>query len=255
MNPLLEADGLTLRAGPRTLFEQLSLRVAPGELWCVLGCNGSGKTSLLHALAGLRAPQAGMVRLGGRPLADWPPADAACLRGLLPQALHDAFAARVLDVVLLGRHPHLARWAWEDDEDRALALAALRVVDADGLAMRDVTTLSGGERQRVGIAALLAQQPLLLLLDEPVAHLDLRHQLIVLDHLAALVRDGRHAVVLSLHDLNLARRYATHALLLGPGGPRLGPVAEVMTEEALGMAFGHPVTRAEVAGRTVFVAG
>jgi iron complex transport system ATP-binding protein len=157
--------------------------------------------------------------------------------------------------VLLGRHPHLARWAWEDDEDRALALAALRVVDADGLAGRDVTTLSGGERQRVGIAALLAQQPLLLLLDEPVAHLDLRHQLIVLDHLAALVRDGRHAVVLSLHDLNLARRYATHALLLGPGGPRLGPVDEVMTEEALGMAFGHPVTRAEVAGRTVFVAG
>ncbi len=255
MSPLLEAEGLTLRAGPRTLFEDLSLCIAPGELWCVLGCNGSGKTSLLHALAGLRLPQAGTVKLGGRPLADWPPADAACLRGLLPQALHDAFSARVLDLVLLGRHPHLARWAWEDDADRALALEALRAVDADALAGRDVTTLSGGERQRVGIAALLAQQPLLLLLDEPVAHLDLRHQVVVLDHLAALVQDGRRAVVLSLHDLNLARRYATHVLLLGPGGPRPGPVDAVMTEDALGTAFGHPVMRAEVGGRTVFVSG
>lgn len=250
---LLETDGLTLRIGARTLLESLSLRVAPGELWCVIGSNGSGKTTLLHALAGLRAADAGSVRLAGKLLADWQATDAACLRGLLPQTLHDAFSASVLEVVLMGRHPHLARWAWEDDGDRSVARAALRAVDLDTLETRDVTTLSGGERQRVGIAALLTQNPLLLLLDEPVAHLDLHHQIVVLEHLRALVHDGGRAAVLSIHDLNLARRFASHALVLGGAEPRLGPVDEVMNETILSEAFGHAVRRAQVGPHTVFV--
>ena len=253
---LLEADGLALRAGTRELLRGLSLRVEPGELWCVLGANGSGKTTLLHALAGLGAPARGAVRLAGRPLAQWSAIDAARLRGLLPQTLHDAFSASALDVVLMGRHPHLARWEWEDDSDRDIARAALHAVDLDALADRDVTTLSGGERQRVGIAALLAQDPQLLLLDEPVAHLDLRHQIVVLDHLAMLARQHGKAVLLSIHDLNLARRFATHALLLGGDAqvPMHGAVDSVMTEAALGAAFGHPVCRERVGGQTLFVA-
>jgi iron complex transport system ATP-binding protein len=252
--PVLALRGLTLRAGVKLLFEGLSLQVLPGELWCVLGPNGSGKTSLLHAIAGLLTPAAGRVELGGRPIDDWPPALAALQRGLLPQALNDAFAARALDVVLTGRHPHLHGWAWEGDVDVAIALDALRSVDLDGFADRDVLTLSGGERARVGIAALLAQDPALLLLDEALAHLDLKHQLGVLHHLHRLVQQRGKAVMLSTHDLNLAQRFATHVVLLSAGPePIAGPAAVVLTEAALGAAFGHPVTRVQAGSHVAFV--
>lgn len=250
---LLEARALTLAIGQRTLVEGLSLTVRPGDVWALLGPNGSGKTTLLHTLAGLRPGQGGDVLLGGRPLAQWSPEAAARQRGLLPQALGDAFSAPVLDIVLIGRHPHLARWAWEDDADRELARAALAAVDLHGFEDHDVLTLSGGERQRVGLAALLAQDPALLLLDEPLAHLDLHHQIAVMQHLQALARTAGKAVVLSLHDLNLARRFATHALVLAATGHRAGPVADVMDERTLGAAFGHPVRCVEAAGHRLFV--
>ena len=257
MSVLLEADGIALRVGRRVLLRELSLRIVPGELWCVLGPNGSGKTTLLHTLAGLRAPDAGAIRLAGKPFAAWSGREAARQRGLLPQALHDAFSVSALDVVLLGRHPHLARWAWEGDAEHAVAHAALRAVEMETMAARDVTTLSGGERQRVGIAALLAQDPSLLMLDEPVAHLDLKHQIVVLRHLASLAQRGGKAVLLSLHDLNLARRFATHALVLtgDDGVPVLGAVDDAMDEATLSAAFGHRVMRERVGERTVFVAG
>lgn len=254
MSALLEVDGLALRAGARTLVQGLSFAVARGEIWSVLGPNGSGKTTLLHTLAGLRAPEHGVVRLAGRPLGHWRAGDAACLRGLLPQTLHDAFSATALDIVLMGRHPHLSRWAWEDDADRALAMGKLAAVELAECAERDVTTLSGGERQRAGIAALLAQDPLLLLLDEPVAHLDLRHQIVVLEHLRATARKDGKAIVLSIHDLNLARRYSSHVLVLGGRTPVLGAVDTTMNDAALTEAFGHPVARRLLDDRVVFVA-
>lgn len=250
---LLRAEGLRLEAGPRILVDDLQLAVRPGEVWALLGPNGSGKSTLLHTLAGLLPPAAGRLWLAERPLAAWSPGEAACLRGLLPQVLGDAFGAPVLDTVLIGRHPHLARWAWETPQDVAIACAALAAVDLAGFEARDVLTLSGGERQRVGLAALLAQDPLLLLLDEPLAHLDLHHQVAVLEHLRQRARGSNKAVLLALHDLNLAHRFATHALVLSPQGHRAGPVAEVMTEAALGAAYGHRLQRAEAAGRTLFV--
>ncbi|WP_157267584.1 ABC transporter ATP-binding protein [Azohydromonas aeria] len=254
--PLLEADALALRAGTRTLLEQFDLRVDPGQCWALLGPNGSGKSTLLHALAGLRPAQAGSIRLDGRPLARWSALEAARRRGLLPQQLHDAFGAPVLDVVLTGRHPHLPRWGWETEDDRSIARAALAAVDLHGFEARDVRGLSGGERQRVGIAALLAQAPRLLMLDEPLAHLDLPHQVAVLAHLRALAAREGHAVLLSIHDFNLAHRFATHALLLGRPGvaPRAGEADTVMSAAALSEAFGHRVRRGMVEGRTVFVA-
>jgi len=253
LSPLLQAENLSLRVGVRVLIEALSMTVTPGELWCVLGPNGSGKTTLLHTLAGLRAPDAGAVQLAGRPLAAWDTTEAARLRGLLPQTLHDAFSASALEIVLMGRHPHLSRWGWEGEVDRDMAVAALAAVELASVAERDVVTLSGGERQRVGIAALLAQDPPLLLLDEPVAHLDMRHQVVVLRLLRELVRGANKAVVLSIHDLNLARRFATHALVLG-GAPVQGLVDEAMTEVTLAAAFGHPVARREIGDRVVFIA-
>lgn len=253
--PLLATRNLALRVGSRALVEGLSLQVGAGELWCLIGANGSGKTTLLHALAGLRQPDAGEVLLMGRPLQAWPLEEAALHRGLLPQNLHDAFSARALDVVLMGRHPHLARWALEGQRDMQIARDALHAVDMAEMAGRDVLTLSGGERQRVGIAALLAQQPSVLLLDEPVAHLDLRHQLVVLEHLSRLAREQRKGVLLAIHDLNLAHRFATHALVLGAGLQACcGRVDDVMNEATLGRAFGHPVATVRNGAQTLFVA-
>jgi len=252
--PLLEACGLVLEVGGRTLVRELSFCLKPGELWCMLGQNGAGKTTFLHTAVGLREPQGGTIRLAGRGLHDWTPLEAANLRGFLPQTLHDAFGANVLDSVMLGRHPHLGRWQWEGQGERAIARDALGAVDLAGFEDRDLLSLSGGERQRVALAALLVQDAPLLLLDEPVSHLDLRHQVLVLTQLGQLAREHGKGVLFTLHDLNLAARFASHALMLAPGGEVLqGPIGEVMTESDLCRVFGHRVTRIEVAGRTLFI--
>jgi iron complex transport system ATP-binding protein len=252
--PLLESAGLSLRVGARTLVRELDFCIHPGELWCVLGPNGSGKTTLLHTLAGLREAQGGTVHLAGKELGKWSVAEAARLRAFLPQTFPDAFSASALDCVMLGRHPHLSRWQWEGEGDRDMALALLALVDLAGFAQRDVLTLSGGERQRVALASTFAQDAQLLLLDEPVSHLDLHHQVLMLEHFSLLARERRRGIVFSVHDLNLAARFASHALLLTPqGAVRQGPIAEVMTDEELHCAFGHRVTRVHAAGRTLFV--
>jgi iron complex transport system ATP-binding protein len=253
--PLLDVRALSLRVGARTLLSQLSLQVHAGELWCVLGPNGSGKTTLLHTLAGLRAPASGSVSCLGFDVAHAAPEQLARRRGLLTQTVHDSFSATVLDVALLGRHPHHDRWSFGDsDDDRRIALDALATVDAAALAARDVTSLSGGERQRVAVAALLAQQVPLMLLDEPTAHLDLKHQIGLLTHLRAWVRQGAHAALLALHDLNLAARFATHALLLAPDGQACaGTVDDVMTDDALADAFDHPLRRQRVDTRWIYL--
>ena len=252
--PLLEVDGLTLSVASRPLVRDLDFSVCPGDLWCVLGPNGAGKSTLLHTLVGLREAQAGVVRLAGKDLQAWSALEAARRRGFLPQAFHDSFSSSVLDCVVLGRHPHLSRWQWEDEDDREIALVALAQVDLAGLAERDVLTLSGGERQRVALASLFAQDAPLLLLDEPVSHLDLHHQVLVLEHLGLLARERGRGVLFTVHDLNLAARFASHALLLTPQGTvRHGPVAAVMTENELSAAFGHRIACVEAAGRILFV--
>jgi iron complex transport system ATP-binding protein len=251
--PLIEAIDVTLRAGVRTLAAHLSLRVHPGELWCVLGPNGSGKTTLLHTLAGVHPPAAGRVHVSGDDVARCAPEQLALRRALLTQTVHDSFSASALEVVLLGRHPHHDRWSFDDAQDRRIARDALQTVDAWALQARDVTTLSGGERQRVAIAALLAQRVPMMLLDEPTAHLDLKHQVSVLTHLRTLVDGGAHAAVIALHDLNLAARFASHALLLGGPAPLSGAVDDVMSESALAAAFEHPLRRVRIDSRWTYV--
>jgi iron complex transport system ATP-binding protein len=251
---LLGVDALRVGVNGRTLIDAISFTVRPRDVWCVLGANGAGKTLLLHTLAGLRPLQGGAIALAARPLAHWRLEDAARMRGFLPQFNTHAFPMTVTDAVVMGRHPHLSRWGWEGDEEAAHAHRALSDVGLEALARRDVSTLSGGERQRVAIATLLAQDAPLMLLDEPIAHLDLRHQVRVLDHLAELGRRDR-GIVLSIHDLTLARRCATHALLLhGDGRADVGRIEDVMTDAALSDAFACRVERVDAGGRAVYVA-
>jgi iron complex transport system ATP-binding protein len=239
--PTLAIRGLGIRAGRRTLVEDLDLDMREGECWCVLGPNGSGKSTLLHALAGLRAPDTGSIAFFGTPWSGCDMRAAARRRGLLLQEHHDAFSAGVLETVLIGRHPHIGRFGWESAADLQCAMDALRQVDLEGFAERDVLTLSGGERQRVALATLLVQDPELLLLDEPSAHLDLAHQAAIFEHLHALAHAGR-TIVFATHDCNLAQRFATHALLLdGEGAVASGPARTLLEPERLSRLFGFPL--------------
>jgi len=240
--PLAAARALTLRAGTRTLIDALTQTFRPGELWCIAGPNGAGKTTLISALAGLTTPAAGHVEIDGIALPHWRPARLAQRRALMPQTIRDAFSASVLDIVLLNRFPHLTGWGWERADDRAAARAALAALGLDTLAARDVLSLSGGERQRVALAAVLCQGAPLLLVDERLSHLDLHHQVACLDALTHWMRAGARAVIFSCHDLNLARRFATHALLLdGHGGFQAGAARDVLSPRHASGAFGHPL--------------
>lgn len=251
--PLLEADALALRIGERWLCCEFSLRLAAGECLALLGPNGAGKTTLLHTFAGLRAPTVGAVRLHGRPLAAWDGSALARFRGLLAQQQPDHFSSTVLETVLIGRHPHLGRWGWENAHDEAVARRVLDEVGLAGMESRDILTLSGGERQRVAIAALLAQSPTLYLLDEPTNHLDLHYQIATLELFRRLTHAGCGAAMV-LHDINLAARYADHVVLLdGRGGVVAGTRDEVLQPERLSRAFGHPIARIEAAGRAIFI--
>ncbi len=237
--PRLSCRALTLSVAGRTLVSGLDLDVRAGECWVVVGPNGAGKTTLVATLAGLVPPASGEIAYDGMPLDRIGLRERALRRGFLAQDSVDFFPATVLETALVGRHPHLARWEWESAADIAHAREALAAFGLAGLDTRDARTLSGGERRRLALAALLAQDPALLLLDEPSSHLDLGQQIAALDTLTALARRGARAIVMVLHDLHLALRYADHAITLGGGRAHAGPAAEILTAEALSELFGH----------------
>jgi len=252
---LLRAERLRVRVGGRTLLDGLDLAVEAGTVWAVLGRNGAGKTTLLHTLAGLRPAAAGCIHLNGEPLAAWSRRAIARRIGLLPQDNHDPFPATVLETALIGRHPHLEPWRWEDRTDRDLALDALRLVGLETFAARDVGSLSGGERRRLAMATLLTQDPGLMLLDEPSNHLDLHHQVQLLGLLSERNRSPGRGALMTLHDVNLADRFCTHALLLFPDAPPLaGPCGEVLNEGTLTQLYGHPIRKLHDRDRRAFLA-
>lgn len=249
----LAARGLDVAIAGKTVVRGLDLDLQAGESVVLLGRNGVGKTTLLTTLAGLYAPAAGQLRLHGQSYAEHGPRAAARLRGLLPQHPSDAFPATVLESVLVGRHPHLSRWAWEGEADHGIARQALADLDLTDFAARDIHTLSGGERQRVALAALLAQQPAVYLLDEPLSHLDLNHQIAVLRLFSRRIRDTGAALIMVLHDINLAAHYADRVLLLhGEGEYELLAAAD-LDSQRLTRLYGHPLRELREDGRRWFV--
>jgi iron complex transport system ATP-binding protein len=250
---MLAAQSLEVSVADRLLVKDLSFALEPGQFACVLGANGAGKSLTLHTLAGLRAPAAGRVALGGRPLGAWPRRERARRLGLLTQVTEDPFPGTVFDAVLIGRHPHIGVWQLEGERDLEVAHAVLAECGLDGFAGRAIDTLSGGERRRVALAAVLAQDPAVLLLDEPHNHLDPHHQLDVLKLVRARADAGR-AVLATLHDPALAARFADRALLLfGDGGWRYGPVAEALTAESLSALYRVAMREIVVEGRRLFL--
>ncbi|MFC1404452.1 MULTISPECIES: heme ABC transporter ATP-binding protein [Streptacidiphilus] len=234
-----EVSGAGLLRAGRTVLDRIDLRIRAGELLALLGPNGAGKSSLLALLAGDLAPTAGRVLLRGRPLDSYRPAELALHRALLPQASPLSFPFPAGEVVRMGRAP----WAGisSPEQDDAAVARALAEADAAAFTDRPYTDLSGGERARVALARVLAQQAPLLLLDEPTAALDLRHQELVLRTARARAAAG-DAVVVVLHDLGLAAAYADRlALLHGGGLAGYGTVGEVLDGERLSEVYGCAV--------------
>ncbi|MFC3234426.1 heme ABC transporter ATP-binding protein [Streptomyces nitrosporeus] len=237
--PVAEAAGLTLRLGRRPVLDAVDLTAHAGEVVALVGPNGAGKSTLLAALAADLPPDSGAVRIDGRPAAAWTPAELALRRAVLPQSATLSFPFPVEDVVRMGRAP----WAGtplEGEDDTAVA-AAMAATEVTRFAGRPFSALSGGERARVALARVLAQRAPLLLLDEPTAALDLRHQELVLRVCRERAAAG-DAVVVVLHDLGLAAAYADRAVVLRDGRVAAdGPPAGVFTGELLGEVYRQPV--------------
>lgn len=251
---MIHTEQLALHMGQRVLVKDLNWHVGQGQCWSIIGRNGAGKSTLLRTLAGLRQPEAGKVLIGGRALGDWPLAELARQRAFLAQSRSDAFAYSVIETVLSARHPYHDNRYWEDSDDHGIAMRALADMEVDGLAQRDVRTLSGGERQRVAIAAMLAQDTPLLLLDEPANALDLAHQVSVMQLLARLCREQHKTAVMVGHDLTLAHSVSSHALLLmGDGRWLAGTAEETMQASLLSDYLGHPIEMIQHGARRIFI--
>ena len=229
----------------RPVLSGTSLRLSRGEFVALLGRNGSGKTTLLRILSGTLTPSAGSVTFGGRPLREMSRAEAARRIALLPQSLELPHGFRVSELVAMGRTPHAAHLFATTETDRSAVRRALRDAGATDLADRYPAELSGGERQRVLVAMALAQEPRLLLLDEPTLHLDLAHQVALLESVIALQRSRGVTAVAVFHDLNLAAAFAPRVAVLDDG--RIvadGAPAEVLTPRFVEAVFGVSVAEA-----------
>ncbi|MFF0586900.1 heme ABC transporter ATP-binding protein [Streptomyces sp. NPDC003781] len=236
---LAAAEGLRVHLGGRPVLDRVDVEVRAGEVLALVGPNGAGKSTLLGALAADVPAAEGVVRVHGRPVTDWSAHELALRRAVLPQSASLSFPFAVAEVVRMGRAP----WAGgdrEDEDDTAVAEAMART-EVTGFAERPFSSLSGGERARVALARVLAQRAPLLLLDEPTAALDLRHQELVLRLCRQRARAG-DAVVVVLHDLALAAAYADRVALLRSGRIAAGgPPSEVFAEGLLSEVYDQPV--------------
>lgn len=251
MSPGIAVHGLGFhfRGAPRPALAEISFDVAPGTIHGIIGPNGSGKSTLLRLLLGALEPGTGAVHYEGRPLGDWSRRELARAIGVVPQREELAFPLTVRQLVAMGRYPHLRTWQREGAADRRAIGHALERCDVAQFADRTLGTLSGGELQRVLLARALAQEPRTLVLDEPTAALDIRHEMAIFELLAALAAQDRVTVVVVTHNLNLAARYTDRLLLLDRGRTACaGTPAEVMVRETLERVYGWPLAVIEHPG-------
>lgn len=252
--PVLAVEGLSFAYGERAVLREVSFTVAAGETLAILGANGAGKTTLLACLNRLREPSGGRVLVGGKPVAALPRKELGRLVALVPQMRAPAFDFTIEELILMGRNPHLPAFGMPTAADRALATEELAELGIGHLARRRVTEVSGGELQLAYIARALVQASRAILLDEPVAHLDLRNQVAILS-LARRVASRRGlAVVMVLHDPNHALGYADRALLLNGGAvAAAGPPAEVLSPARIREVYGVDARPVLVDGRPFLV--
>jgi iron complex transport system ATP-binding protein len=243
---LLEAHELSAAFGRRGVLRGVSLSIAEGELWAVLGPNGAGKSTLLRTLLALHPPSGGRISVLGRPLGEWPRRQLARAIAWVPQVFEPTFGFTGLEVVAMGRSPHQGLWGLPTDADLARARAAMEELGIAALAARPATAMSGGEQRLLLLARAFVQEPKVLLLDEPTAFLDLRHQVEALR--ALKLRTGRGLGALAvLHDVNLAAAFADRVLLLREGRAlATGSAREVLTSAVLERLY--DVSMTEVPG-------
>jgi iron complex transport system ATP-binding protein len=238
----LELVGTTFAYDSEPVLSEVDLAVEPGRFFGLLGPNGSGKTTLLGLLSGALRADAGAVKIMGRDVTAWDRRELARLVAVVPQRFDLAFPFSVQEVVLLGRVPHRGPLALDRAEDLKVAREAMQAVEVLHLASRRMHELSGGEFKRVVVAKALAQQPRVLLLDEPAAHLDIRHQVSLYELVEDIRRRTGVTVVSAMHDLNLAAAYCDRVALLSRGRiARTGSVEEVMTYRHLRDVFGTEI--------------
>jgi len=235
--PVMQACALAVGHGTRRVLADVDFALQRGEVLCLLGPNGCGKTTLFRTLLGLLAPLAGAVQVGGKPVAHWARADFARHVGYVPQAHAGVFAYTVLDVVLMGRAARVGRFGAPSPHDREQALHCLATLGVAHLRGRSYTAISGGERQLALIARALAQEPAVLLMDEPTASLDFGNQLRVLEHIAQLRGQGM-AVLMTTHQPEHALRIADRIALLGGGRLQaVGRPGDTATPERLAQLY------------------
>jgi len=250
----VEVRGLRVALGAREALSGLDFSAHAGEMTAVIGPNGAGKTTLLRAVAGLLRPTAGTAAVDGRTVADWQPQALARALAYLPQerVVHWALSARA--IVALGRLPHQPMGAGESAADTAAIAAALAAMDAAHLAERPVLEMSGGERARILVARALAQQPRVLLADEPATGLDPAHQLTLFRHFTTLAGSGC-TIVVALHDLSLAARFCHRIVLMHQGRTvASGSPEDVLTSEHLAAVYGIRARYATLDGVPIVLA-
>ncbi len=233
---MLQADSLSFSypRAERPALEQVSVTIGRGDRIGLLGPNGSGKTTLLRLLAGMLRPARGTVRLEGRLLSEMSRREIARRIAVVPQDTQTTFDFSVIDMVLMGRYPHLGAFELEGARDLEIARAALAATGTSAFEARTYSTLSGGEKQRVVIASAVAQSPELLLLDEPTAALDLGYQFEIVHLLKALNADRGTTMVVSTHDLNVVAALCTRVVLVKDGRVLAeGPTNDTLTREAI----------------------
>ena len=245
----LEAEKLSLAYGHNVVMRDLTFQALPGEMVGLIGPNGSGKSTVIKAMSRVMPPYSGKILVDGREIAKIPRAELARLIGVVPQMplLPSTFTA--FEIVLMGRNPHLGLFQHESTSDMAITWQAMGRTVTQSLAERKVGELSGGEIQRLVIARVLAQQPKSILLDEPTSNLDINYQLEILDLIKSLCREDNLAVVITMHDLNLASQYCDRLILINRGQVHAqGTPAEVINAKnieevygAEGCVYAHPV--------------